>query len=376
VSSAARPSIFKRFIRRLARPATGPIDGRIADVNRRVGDVGLAVEHQSAVLRQGLGEMSAAIGSQRDSVAAFGRSAVESAAYTGVELRRIEEAFQAFEETSRLNAERTQADAERILAATEEGGYRERLVDALELPLERLDGPLAHVLNHAAGHRGFAAQGDLWFNPPVVIELSPGKARLAVVNERIVEIPFSMAALGRLTPPARILDIGSAESTFPLSAAALGYAVTAVDLRPLPYSHPNLDSAAGRFEDWVPPKEPFDAAFLISTIEHVGVGAYGEAAYGQGAPGRGADREMLERIRDLLVPAGLVVLTTPYGLEDRTDELERTYDAESLQALIDGWNVLERRVVVAADDLTWLPTEKPRQGQRGVAMLVLSSASA
>ena len=52
---------------------------------------------------------------------------------------------------------------------------------------------------------------------------------------------------GGAEPPrtgARILDIGSAESTFPLSAASLGYRVTAIDQRPLAYSHPNLESHA------------------------------------------------------------------------------------------------------------------------------------
>ena len=53
--------------------------------------------------------------------------------------------------------------------------------------------------------------------------LSAGTATAMQVTERIVEVPFAMAALSRLEPGARILDIGSAESTFPLSAASLGY---------------------------------------------------------------------------------------------------------------------------------------------------------
>lgn len=368
MSSQDGPSFFKRALRRVVRPATKPIDGRVEDINRRVAHVGAAVERQGAAVQDGLGEVSLALKSQVDSVATYARSASETASYTGVELRRIEDAFQAFQEIS-------QSNTERMLAATEDAHYRERLSHAVDLPLEKLDGPLAFLLNHAVGHRGFAAQANLWFNPPTVVELNAGQARLATVNERIVEVPFSMAALGRLSPPARILDIGSAESTFPLSAAALGYMVTALDLRPLPYSHPNLKSFAERFEDWDPPEEPFDAAFLISTIEHVGVGAYGEATYGGDAPGHGADRAMLDRLQALLVPGGLLVITTPYGV-GKVDELERTYDDESLEALVDGWEVLERRIVVSSDDLTWSPGERPSKGQRGVVMLVVSSPPA
>jgi hypothetical protein len=348
----------------VVRPLARPIDGRVADINRRVGDVGSSVERQDAALRA----LSLGLSANGDSVAAYARSVAEATSFTGVELRRIEDAFHAFQEASQINTER-------MLAAAEDGHYRRRLAHALDLPIEKLDGDLAHLLNHATGHRGFAAQANLWFNPPAVVELAPGQARLSAVNERIVEVPFSMAALGRVSPPARILDIGSAESTFPLSAASLGYRVTALDLRPMPYSHPNLESFAGRFEDWEPPGEPFDAAFLISTIEHVGIGGYGEPAYGKGAAGRGADRGMVESLRELLVPGGLLVITTPYG-QDKLDELERTYDDESLEALVEGWKVLERHTITASDELTWMPGEKPGPGQRGVAMLVASSAPA
>ena len=130
-------------------------------------------------------------------------------------------------------------------------------------------------------------------------------------------------------PGARILDVGSAESTFPLSAASLGYKVTAIDPRPLPYSHPNLESHAARFEEWDAPSERFAAAFLISTIEHVGLRAYGERAYGSTEHGEGADLELINRVRELLAPDGILVLTTPYGQRVDTTELERIYDEES-----------------------------------------------
>lgn len=236
---------------------------------------------------------------------------------------------------------------------------------------------LPRYFNHAAGHRGFVAQAELWFNPPVTVELSAGQARLAVVNERIVEVPFAMAALARVAPPARILDIGSAESTFPLSAASLGYQVTAIDPRPLPYSHPNLDSVARRFEDWQGPSGSFAAAFLISTIEHVGLPVYGMSTFGDADPATGADVAMLNRLSELLAHDGLLVLTTPYG-PGGVDDFQRVYDDESLAKLLDGWTTLERRVVTRRDDVVWQPDgeEEAQLGRAGVVMILATPTRA
>jgi hypothetical protein len=178
-----------------------------------------------------------------------------------------------------------------------------------------------------------------------------------------------MAALGRVEPSARILDIGSAESTFPLSAASLGYRVTAIDPRSLPYAHPNLEVVSQRFEDWHGPSGAFAAAFLISTIEHVGLPAYGVRPFGDDAPGFGADAAMLDRVSELLVADGLLVLTTPYGPRG-VDNFQRTYDDESLSELLARWTVLERRLVLRRDDLVWLANPEGESDGEGVVMVL------
>ena len=216
-------SPLKRLARRLTRPITGPLDGRVADINRRVGDARNAVERQGEAVSAQVTELTRELG-------AFATTATESNSYVGVEMRRFEESLEAL---------RTHIDER------EAQSYVVRLNEAAEAPLERLDGAVANLINHASGHRGFAAQAGLWFNPPVTVELGEGRARLAEVNERIVEMPFAFGALARLKPPARVLEIGSAESTFALSAASLGYQVTAVDLQPIPYAHPNCARWSG-----------------------------------------------------------------------------------------------------------------------------------
>jgi 2-polyprenyl-3-methyl-5-hydroxy-6-metoxy-1,4-benzoquinol methylase len=341
---SASSSRKKGLARKLASPVTAPIDGRVGDINRRVETVRV----DTAEVRQRLDQLAAAVGD-------YATASTESTSFVGVELRRLE------------------ATLRELHARSVNEHYRAKLAAAIERPLADLDGDLATVINFAGGHRGFAAQGELWFNPPVTVELSEGRARLAGVNERIVELPFAMAALGRLTPPARVLDIGSAESWFPLAAASLGHHVTALDLRPLPYTHPNLTSSAGRFEDWEAPAEPFDAAFVISTVEHVGLGAYGESAYGEHAPGEGADREFLQRIRAVLSDDGFLALTTPYGRRAVSD-FERVYDADALAALMEGWNIVERREVFRRDDVTWTADADAGERTQGVVLVVATPA--
>jgi Caenorhabditis protein of unknown function, DUF268 len=352
-------SRLKRLARRVVRPVASPIDGRVADINRRIGYQGEAVR----------GHIDRAESALATAIGSYAGASVEVTSYVGVELRQM---AQMLGEMTEKLGEMTDKQGE-LASRTLDEYYRQRLADATGMPLEKLDEDLAWLLNHAAGHRGFAAQAELWFNAPVTVRLEAGGASLAQVNERIVEMPFAMGVLGRVPAPARILDVGSAESTFPLSAAALGYDVTAVDLRPLPYTHPNLASFTGRFEDWPAPSEPFSVVFLISTIEHVGLGAYGETPYGQVDPGEGSDRAMLARIRTLLAPRGLLVLTTPYGT-GAVSNFERVYDEDSLAALLHGWEIRERRIVVRRSDVLWETAAAPEPGRAGVAMVVATPA--
>src|SRR5271155_4432893 len=199
-------------------PVRRLLDGRFADVNRRIGDTRTAVERQSGGITELKLELSA-----------YSATQDEAMSYTGVELRRLAESLEAHEL-------RVLDEVERL----DLRGYIERLDRTSRGPLNELDGALASAINHANGHQGFAAQANVWFNPAITIELGEGSAAISDVNERIVELPFALGRLGRLDPPARILDVGGAESTFALSAASLGYRVTAIDPQGVPYEHPNL----------------------------------------------------------------------------------------------------------------------------------------
>lgn len=224
----------------------------------------------------------------------------------------------------------------------------ERLADVQEALGRRpahgeLDEGTAELLNRASGHEGFAAERGLWFNWPVSLSYEPGEVRVHNVNERVVEVPYAMRALAGLEPGARILDVGAGESTFALSLAALGFEVVALDPRGYPLAHERLRAVESALESWET-DERFDAVTCISTIEHLGVGEYGESRQRSGA-----DERALEKLRDLLEPGGLLVLTAPLGGPG--------YERARLAELLDGWKVEDLTVIEQRGATEWAPAE-------------------
>jgi hypothetical protein len=248
-------------------------------------------------------------------------------------------------------------------------GAADRVVGAhegVQLPI----GPgTADFLNWAAGHTGPAAQAGVWFNPPVTVFHHDGTVRAGDVNERIVEIPWAFGAVAALQPGSLVLDIGATESTVALSLASLGFEVLAADLRPYPLQHPGIRSVTGPLEEWEGPERPLDAVTCISAIEHFGIGHYGSDAGTSDL-----DRVVIGKVREWLRPGGELVLTAPYGQWDVTD-VQRVYDAEHLDALLDGFDVVARSVCVQAAHDRWEradgepPAGTWEGGTRGVVLV-------
>lgn len=103
MSNASRAASLKRTMRRLARPILSPIDGRVADINRRIDGAVTATD-------------------------VYVRSTAEVSSYVGVELRRIHDLVASFADTSL------------------EEYYKMRLGQAATLPLSELDESLARAV--------------------------------------------------------------------------------------------------------------------------------------------------------------------------------------------------------------------------------------
>jgi len=225
-----------------------------------------------------------------------------------------------------------------------------------DIRLADIDQPTADVLNELGSHRGPLAEVGLWRNDPVVVEWQAGTARVGAVNERIVEQPFVHGALADLPPGSRILDVGGGESLVGLGLASLGHRVTVVEPAGYPYQHPNLDVVEQTLDE-VDVDEPVDAVILLSAIEHFGIGAYAN----NGELDAAADLAAMKRVRDLLAPDGVVVLTTPFG-PAAVNELERTYDVDRLRSLFEGFRIEQAIVASRQDATTWSVTATDADG--------------
>jgi SAM-dependent methyltransferase len=257
------------------------------------------------------------------------------------------------EANSRL--QNVQAEAEKA-----SGEYFRRLSRG---ELANLDAPAASVLDRELTSGGFAAQAGLWFNSPVWIGYGEGDVFVRGVNERIAEIPYVFRGLAELPTGSTVLDVGASESTVALSLAFLGYQVTALDPRPYPLTHPRLTSVAASVEDWEH-DGTFDAVVCLSTIEHIGIGAYGLA----GGSGR-TDLAAMRRLLELTKPGGLLLLTTRFGQAGQ-DDLQRTYDRAGLDELLEGWDVRDRTFLRREDDATWVLAEGVEEpGEELVALV-------
>jgi SAM-dependent methyltransferase len=227
--------------------------------------------------------------------------------------------------------------------------------------LAGLDASAAAFLNHATSHVGFASERNLWFNWPISLRYDEADVRVGNVNERIVETAYAFCALAAVEPPAPILDVGATESSLALSLASLGFNVTALDPRPYPLDHPNLEVVVGAVEELNADEPRFAAALCISTLEHIGTGEYGQTA------NDGADEAAIRRIHALTQPGGVLVLTTPFGHARKGEE--RVYDHPQLERLLRDWRVDDFTVTRRVDDTTWVPASPEDPGEEAVALI-------
>jgi len=245
---------------------------------------------------------------------------------------------------------------------TQPGGPLDRLGSELDRLINKVDDLDRHVtavpeglgflgqrdavlLNHAESHTGFGAERGLWFNPPITLRYSAGNVELGDINERVVEMPFVFEKMANLKPAARVLDVGCAESIVAFSLASLGYQVTGIDLHPYPFSHPNLTTVVSDIEDWDCPEAYFDGIVCLSSIEHFGLGVYGEGET------EGLDVLAMERISRWAKPGALLALTTPFGRYG-VDAQQRTYDMPTLNRLLAGWKIEVLQTAIRLEDGT------------------------
>lgn len=150
---------------------------------------------------------------------------------------------------------------------------------------------------------------------------------LPVLTDRIIEYPVLFRYLEHVPKGSHLLDFGCVEDLLPMHLCALGYRVTGLDLRPYPFRHDLFDFVQADILQWQPPENRFDVAISISTVEHVGLGAYGDPIEPNG------DSIAVQKLLRCIRPGGRLFLTVPAG-KATTTQLMRIYDPERLNRLL------------------------------------------
>lgn len=227
------------------------------------------------------------------------------------------------------------------------------------------------VLHFLKSTRAFYPQ----FNPPIryvlkkkwdlkgridnLFRADPDKRRHQLyVTERILELPFVHRVLD-VQPGDQILEFGCTNSTLSLELASRGIKVVGADLRPYRLEHPNLTFRQGDVFQQTFSKGQFEAIVAVSAIEHVGLGAYGEAKGDYGG-----DRRLMRLFRQLLSPGGQLIVTLPFGRRKVTSRF-RIYDDEMLASLLHGYNIEIEEYYHRYNHSVWMPTTRKELSRVG-----------
>lgn len=165
----------------------------------------------------------------------------------------------------------------------------------------------------------------------------------AVVNERTVEIPFTIKSIASLNEKSWILDLGCSESILPLQLAPLGFNVVGLDMRMYPYQADNFHFVNGDILNLPFKENSFDAVCCISTIEHIGIGFYNDSLSDDKA-----DVAAVKQIKKVLKPNGHLILTVPFGKYLVTKQ-QRIYDMDRLSELFLGLTIKDIRYFIKED---------------------------
>ena len=189
--------------------------------------------------------------------------------------------------------------------------------------------------------------------------LSDDRPATTRASQMVVD-SFALRALAATAPPARILVVDGTDHAIGLAMAMLGFDVETVGTRPDVRGHPNLHTLQVEFHQ-LSPEFPFAAVCCPA-------GLPSDAA--ENADRWEADASALARIRTLLDEDGVVVLALPMRPAEGGDGTP--HEKQRLDALLEGWRVVERLYVREVIPGTWMRTGEGEDG--GLALVCASAA--
>ncbi|MCZ7399988.1 MAG: class I SAM-dependent methyltransferase [Candidatus Methanoperedens sp.] len=167
---------------------------------------------------------------------------------------------------------------------------------------------------------------------------------------RLIEYQFIYSNI-RSDKKLRILDVGCAGTKLPIKLAKTGHEVYGIDA--CPYHNQDFYFIQSSLEHLPFDNDFFDIVSAVSTIEHVGLGRYGDPISPNG------DKKAMEELKRIVKPGGKIILTIPCGIDticysrDRVP-LHRVYSPHSLNELLSGLRILELSYIVKRTNI-WSP---------------------
>lgn len=188
---------------------------------------------------------------------------------------------------------------------------------------------------------------ETYFNVPFKFK----NAESYIVNERIIEIPFVFSELNAYEKPLKILDFGCTRSWLAVSLASLGHRVYGIDLRDYPFEHENLVFTKQNILDFE--EKDFDIITAVSSVEHVGLGAYGEDYNPKGL------EDVIVKMKKLIVEKGKLILTVPTG-KPLVDHFMRSFTPDEIEKLVasKGFSLEKSRFFKRKNKKHWVPCSR------------------
>lgn len=157
-------------------------------------------------------------------------------------------------------------------------------------------------------------------------------------DQRAAEYPWVLNQLHLFPEGAYILDVGCTGSIFSHVLVVRGFKVFGLDLREYPFKSDHITFLRRNVTDTGLAGASFDGVVVISTIEHVGL-----RAYGQNVVDSDMDIRAVRELHRVLKPGGVLILTTPFVGDgpNRITSEERQYGFEGLRNLIGHFVVLK-----------------------------------
>lgn len=198
-------------------------------------------------------------------------------------------------------------------------------------------------------------------------------AETAVADGRMIEYAFVIQKLS-LLPVGKALDVGCTArlNYLPAALTSLGWEVWGVDLREFKFRHPNFHLVLEDIRNTSFPDNFFNAAYAVSTLEHIGL----SGRYGVAEEDLEGDARAVKEIARILRPGGTFLCTVPFGREAKVIKpLQRVYNQPSLEKVFCNWMKKNEVYYCRDSDGYWgtLPQEDAGKADNpsGVSVLAL-----